>query len=316
MRLLILYDREGFAYHRRAEALKKYAPPDFKVTLTTVGNDARRELYKAADVIFLLDYAYSVKIREDMREDGADGPLVVSFNAGPLRRRGMWERVYGSADFVVCNSVATYEAWSDWPRRCAISNGVDLDTFKVVRPVADRPDKCLWYGRASKHWKGYQEVLVPLSNLLTEHDFRFDFRELGVGDPPMDTPAMVDWYNGGAYVLCASQPGYEGTPNLITEAVACGCVAVTTRTGNVLEWGEDRVNCVLVEPNALSVLDGLFHARAFRTELAEAGCQAMAEWGWDRRSRPFFYLFRRLLEVGPDAIEPFSYAEEGSWNED
>jgi glycosyltransferase involved in cell wall biosynthesis len=309
MKLLILYDRDGWAYCRRAEALRKHSPEGWQVTVARLGT-SWPDMGSPADITLLLDYASIVPIRHRMIH-GWTCPLVVSFNAGPMRRRGMWQRVYDAADFVICNSQATYESWGEYPRRCCISNGVDLETFKVVRPIQERADKCLWYGRASKHWKGLREVLQPLAKLLGEHGFTFDFRELPAGDPPMDTPGLVEWYNSGAYVLCASEAGYEGTPNLVTEAVACGCVAVTTRTGNVLEWGVDGENCLLADRNPVSFLDKLFEARARRAELSKAGVAALQSWDWGERAPWFYRLFGRIVNEGAGAVEPFSYMDNG-----
>lgn len=236
--------------------------------------------------------------------------MVVSFNAGPMRRRGMWQRVYDAADFVICNSQATYDSWPEYPKRCCISNGVDLETFTVTTPLVERGEKCLWYGRAGKVWKGLREVLKPLTRLLGEHGFTYDFRELRPGAPPMTTPELAEWYNRGSYVLCASELGYEGTPNLVTEAVACGCVAVTTRTGNVLEWGRDGENCLLAEHNPVSFLDKLFEARKRRVEIAQAGIDALSGWDWSERAREFYRLFERIAKQGAGAIGPFSYIDE------
>ena len=309
MRLLILYNHDGYAYHRRAAALRKHSPEGWHTTINRLSIDRWCDEARNADLVFLLDYASVVTVRNKVR-DGLACPLVVSFNAGPLRRRGMWQRVYETADFVICNSQATYDSWSDYPRRCCISNGVDLDTFKVVRPIRDRPDKCLWYGRAGKAWKGLREILQPLTKLLSKHDFTFDFRELPAdGTGLMNTPELVEWYNSGSYVLCASEVGHEGTPNLITEAVACGCVAVTTPTGNVLEWGRDGENCLIAARNPVSFLNRLFEARRRRAELAAAGVEALKDWDWAVRAPHFYRLFKRIVAEGADAVGPFSYRD-------
>lgn len=314
MRLLILYDRNGWAYERRAKALLKHTQKGWNTTIAFSGTPFCSTLLPVAsgrrqfDAVFLLDYAMAATVRERMRNQNWGCPLIVSFNTGPMRRRGMWQQVYDAADFVICNSQATYESWSKHPRRCCISNGVDLDTFTVKTPLAERGEKCLWYGRAGKARKGLRAVLRPLAKLLGEHGFTFDFRELPAGEPPMTTPELVEWYNRGAYVLCASEPGYEGTPNLVTEAVACGCVAVTTPTGNVLEWGRDGENCLLADQNPVSFLDKLFEARRRRLQLAKAGVAALQSWGWSERAPHFYRLFGRIVKQG--AVGPFSYMDE------
>lgn len=307
MKLVIIYDIEGYAYERRAHGIMQHRPAGVSAKAVMMGNQNRHDIWKDADLVFLLDYANATRIDDEMRAGGITCPLVVSFNAGPQRRRGMWQRVYDAADWVICNSQATYDEWPNYPHRCCISNGVDTEIFKPTKPIADRPDKCLWYGRASKAWKGYRTILDPLSRLLDQHGFRFDFRQIGDTHKIMGTDELVEWYNSGAYILCASDVGYEGTPNLITEAVACGCVAVSTRSGNILEWGTDQINCVLSDSNALAMLDGLFYARKLRTHIALNGLQTMQAWDWKHRAPYFFALFRKLVALGLDSMAPFSY---------
>ncbi|MFM7074558.1 MAG: hypothetical protein ACKO3G_00635, partial [Planctomycetaceae bacterium] len=79
--LLITYDIEGWAYHRRAMALARHAPADFRVRIARLGTEGltpgnRRELVAEAlgevppDVVFVLGYHEARGVRRAIRERG------------------------------------------------------------------------------------------------------------------------------------------------------------------------------------------------------------------------------------------------------
>jgi hypothetical protein len=322
VRILIIYDVPGWAYERRANALKKYAPVGVDVAVTSYADAAMTGQW-ACDVVFLLDFSMAVWCRSRIdRMPKSERPLlVVSHNnaAQPDRWPG------ALADWTISNNHASWESLGMPQRSCCISNGVDTDVFKVHRPIEDRGDVVLWCGSASRaKSKGYTDILLPLSQELPRYGFECDFRLItrAARDPAwLNEAEQVAWYNSGSYVLCASES--ESTPNTTLEGMACGCVPVTTEVGNVVEFGkffgplgctrDGKANCVIVDRSVESFVNGLLFARKSRDRLlSEAAVETMQEWSYGppgNRADYFFTLFRRLVSDGPETIKPFSYLE-------
>ncbi len=301
-RVLILYDVPGWAYWQRATALKKYAPDDFEVELIALTDGVvHSSKLQQADLVFVLDYTYAASLKSRM----GDTPLVVSFNMGPDKRRGMQGSVATIADWCIFHNSATYERWPKILNRCCIPNGVDLDIFKPTVPFEDRPNRALWMGSKTKDVKGYKEVIEPLGKRLANIGIELDVIHGTGSGGHLDMPV---WYNSGRYILCASKEDYEGTPNTITEGVACGCVAISTRTGNILDWGEDGVNCLLggrETDTFISLLREVGEWADFAEWLATNGLATIQQWGYNTRAAYFFALWRKLIDREP--VEPFRW---------
>ena len=92
-----------------------------------------------------------------------------------------------------------------------------------------------------------------------------------VGAVPNET--LVDWYNASD-VFCLSSRG-EGSPNVLTEALACGCPSVSTMVGSapdIIESENDLGILVDVDDsydigNALSTLLNDGSSRQHRAEI-------------------------------------------------
>lgn len=315
-RLIVVYDVDGWAYHRRAEALARYAPADFAVDILPI-----RDLGAAAwpwarfqsyDLCFLIEYAAASQFRQSFRDCGISTPLVVSHNADRHRRRSLWETVCRSADFVIANNMCVWEHHGRRPRTCCISNGVDREIFCPGPPIAQRLHRIFWRGSGNeKKSKGWRSILEPSIPRLEALGFEPDFAAItSIQRQRLDTPELVERYRQSSYVVCTSLS--EGTPNYVLEAVSCGAVAVSTHVGNVREWGRHGHNCVLIPRTADGLIAGLLHARRHREALSESALDTIATWhygGPHGRAQWFFQLFRRIITGGPGSIRPFSYAQ-------
>lgn len=309
----------GWAYWRRTQALKKYAPADFEVT-TCMTPEIKFDIewLKQFDIVFNLEYAAPQYLKfKDVRPDL---PVVVSYNSDKRRRREYWARAYSQCDFMICNNVEVYEDRDRMDKTCCISNGVDIDTFRCDIPIEDREHRGIFAGSTGPtKGKGWAEVFDPLEAMMPAEGFVPDFRPVDDIKPQFVFPTerTVEWYNSASYCLIASLS--EGTPNLLTEAVACGCVAVSVPVGNILEWGEDRENCVLVhERTPEAFMDALRYAREHRERLSEAGRDTIRRnWSYGFpgfRADYYFQLFRRIVESGADNVKPFRYDEIFPWD--
>jgi len=323
-KVLIIHDihldtpkgRIMWAYGRRSSALQKYAPDDFDVDICQTSEIPYADSGKY-DLIFSLEYANPKPLR--LRQNGFKGVWVLSHNSDANRRHKYWAPARLHSDFLIVNNQHAFDYYKRQKGTCCISNGADTDLFYDKTPISERRQKCIFAGSSGERkGKGWLEVFEPLSKILEGNGFESDFRKIDDINPNvvMPTEETADWYNLASYCLIASAS--EGTPNILTESVACGCVAISVPVGNILEWGTHGENCLIPDRTPESFLNMLKYAREHREELSDAGKRTIQD-GWSygepgHRAKYFFQLFRRLIEDGKDSVKPFCYNEK-SWED-
>lgn len=321
-RAVLVADVPTWAYSRRVHALSRYAPPDFETRIRYHSQAPKEEIctpadVEWADVLFNIDYmrrGYDTMILKN----GFDTKLVISHNRDSQSRLENWKDSYEPVTkvdgFLVCNNLEVFDHHGRLPRTCNISNGVDAEVWKCLIPIADRPKRVIWCGGSNvKKGKGYFDILRTMEPILKDKGFETDFRAYHGGslaEWAYPTEKQLEWYNGASIVVCASE--HEGTPNFVSEGAICGCVPVSTFVGNIREWGQHRQNCVICERTVEAMVDGIEYAWEHRERLSAAAVETMRGWTYGEpgnRARYFWQLFRRLIEDGPNSIEPFSYFE-------
>ena len=313
-RILIVYDVPGWAYHRRALALQRHAPPEFEVVVCSARMIPRQSLRDGAfHLVFELDY-FQVGTWQRLREHlppNVHFPLIVSFNKDHNSKHIEFEQTVAGADVVIINNRLRYDHCS-YTNVVNISNGVETDVFKPLAFVTDRPKQVLYAGSTStKKGKNYHPILVPLAMELDQ--LRIGHNYLPVDHVPSPTllseKQMVWWYNTGQVILCASSS--EGTPNIILEGMACGCVPVTTPVGNAPELIRDDENGIICKPTVRDFRNGVAYAIDNAERLSLAAMKTIHEggWSWSERSRYFFALFRKAIEDGAESVPRVSYMD-------
>lgn len=321
-RLMVIYDVSfptpdgpiGWAYWRRALAVQKYAPPHWQVDIFQY-RDVPWDRCGEYDLIYNIDYTTGSRHQIKGHQPNVHVPICISYNSDGNRRLEYWPTAREQADFLIVNNRHAFDHFKRPQRTCCISNGVDTDVFRYDVPITERAHKAVFAGSTGlRKQKGWPEVLRPLEKIAPEHGFETDFRPVDEISARYVKPTeqTVEWYNSASYVVCASLS--EGTPNVISEGVACGCIAVTLPVGNVLEWGVDRENCVLVhERTPEAFLAGLEYAREHRERLSAAGMETIRN-GWSygapgHRAKWYFALFEKILKRGVDSVDPFDFSD-------
>ena len=181
----------------------------------------------------------------------------------------------------------------------AISNGVDLETFNLSRPIESREPRVIWCGSEyHRHLKGYDDLIVPLFSRLRAEGIECESLLVdSQGDNKKSSQEMAAWYNAATVLVVASET--EGTPNPALEAAACGCTLVSTRVGNMPELIRDGENGFLVDRDLESLYAGVRHAVAGHARLATQLHRDIQSWGWTHRAADFFQFFRALVRRQP-----------------
>lgn len=314
-KILIVYDIPGWAYWRRAMALQKFKPEDFEVDIVQATLINHKNAAKNYDLVFVIEYTHGELAVRKIREAGSDIPVVVSHNSDGHRRRDLLNLLCHKASFVIVNNQHAYIANGCHPKSCCISNGIDFDLFYPEIPIEEREHRVIWCGSSGlKKKKGYQDILLPMEKKLKRSGITCDLRPIdGNGwkdhepnrEIVYDTERQRDWYNSASYVVCSSAT--EGTPNFVLEAAACGCVPVSTKVGNILEFGRDGVNCVLAKRDSHALAKAVEQAKENRERMSIAVRESLASWSYEFRAKYFFNLFRKL--INKERVESFSYID-------
>jgi glycosyltransferase involved in cell wall biosynthesis len=309
-KVVVVIDQPGWAYERRAKALKKHAPPGWEVAIAYPPDF--EGIGHHYDVVLLLNYVLIEPFSNLLKSIRKKRPLLVAgFNQGPERRADRFKQCCEMADWVVCNERSRFEQ-SEATNVCYLPNGVDTDIFRNLVPYDDRPERILWCGsERARERKRYDEVLRPAKKLLEREGFECDFRLVDPNhkEDIFSDEQQVAWYNSGRYVLCASSS--EGTPNYITEGVACGCLAVSNAVGNICDWGEPLGNAIICQPAVNAIHNAFVYIRGTAWGgMVAAGYgeyKIRTKWGWDKRAASYFWLFKQLLDNGPNSIGRCDY---------
>lgn len=290
----LLFDVPGWAYHRRCQALQKYAPDDFAVT---IGPDYGRVLKAIPhDLVLQLCYACSKNIRDHVDQAGYDMVVVTGINVAWKSGASWFPNVYRYSHHVIFNSKMAWEEAGRQERTSWISNGVDGEIFRPIMPIGERKPRVISIGSDfHRKNKGFMDILPHLVGELGERGIDCDFRQVNShGRERVGQETMNSWYNTGTIYVVASER--EGTPNPALEAAAAGCVLVSTRVGNMVELIEDGVNGFLVERNLDAIHNAVLKAQANYPRMAAAMQERIADWHWRTRAQEYFALFRELID--------------------
>jgi glycosyltransferase involved in cell wall biosynthesis len=300
--LRILYDVDGWAFHRRAVALQRHAPAGVAVSLAALPGVEWLDAALGAsppDVLFVMPGRKTAAARAALAQRAWATRLVASWNIGWPMWRDDFAIAAAAADAVIFNNRQYWDGTGRLPHTCVIANGVDLDTFRVEVPPASRTPRVLWLGsQLHRELKGYDDFILPLQRRLERDGIACDFRLVDSrGGALRSAGEMAAWYNGGTVLVCASAA--EGTPNVALEAAACGCTVVSTPVGNMPELLRDGRNGYLVDRDVSALHAAVRRACDEYPRLAAAMRETIGAWDWRVSAAQHYALFRAVTSAPP-----------------
>jgi len=288
--LRIVIDTEGWAYARHAQALRKYAPPDWRVTYGTEVGD------EDSDVILLLNFTALPETLAALDRARERPSLVGTINAGWPRRRERLDPLLQVCDAVLFCNRDYYVKAGALPRTHWIEHGVDREIFlpdAVSRVPAPR---VLWIGsRNHAREKGWFDIAEPLQQHLLGKGIGFDFQLVDSLDPPYSPGQMPAWYRSGTIFIVSSLS--EGLPTTALEAASCGLVLIGTRVGVLPDLVENDVQGILVGDRSVTAFaEAVDHVIANQERMRRAMLETIVAWDWRARAKGHFAFFDRVRQ--------------------
>jgi len=291
-RVAIIADVRGWAWDRKARALRQHLCGEFDVTVSYLYDKKPDTLPTGVD----LYHTFEV-FQASLLPPGA--PYVTGitahvwpgleqrYGAAPIRR---WA---GEALAFHANSrLLEREVAARLGRPIAYCpNGVDEVFFHRLRPAPRDRLVVGWVGKPNPR-KGADIVreacrLAGVELRTVERTHR----------DALPAEAMRDFYQGCNVVAVASD--MDGTPNHALEGAACGCAVVGNAIGNLPELVEDGVNGRLVERNAESLAAALRDLAADLPRALAMGEAARVTiergWTWAQLAENYAALWRAAL---------------------
>lgn len=292
-RVLLVYDVDGWAWHGMARAIRKYAPAEFEVTITSEKKcpRSRRRLASFDAVLWFAWFSCPLRIKPacrrlwtvmashrgmyDYNPDARWTPDVVAA-AGNLQNAR--ERLPQFSGVIAKNRIL-HEFTQELNRQTVyLPSGVDVGHWKVKPISPDPPLRVAWCGQNQEDnpWrsaKGYMQVFRPLVERLNgQADVVFHTNTASYRKGALTADEMIGWYHGADVFLCTSST--EGAPLPVFEAAACGRPVVSTSVGAVPE---------LVTDGQTGFLLGTFANQEEASAVVDRAEQRLLELAADRR---------------------------------
>lgn len=262
--ILIVYDVDGWAYHRRALALRRYAPPGYNVAICSgpelafhLEPDKKHvpRIRDSWDVVMLLDLGATGEPYRGgrcrlVRFVGSSLWCHESYRQDDWRTKGVHQHRCLSVarpKLAIADAVGVHNEYQRRNLRAFNGNTrvmpylVDLAVFQNHgrRTWAEgSPLRVGWCGQLNggrRNPKGFVEVMVPAMTQLSDRDYEWHVNVADANEC-YDTIALVKWYNEIDVLVCTSTS--EGGPQTIFEAAACGCAVISTAVGEAADWQE------------------------------------------------------------------------------
>lgn len=137
-------------------------------------------------------------------------------------------------------------------RGSIITCGVDMKLFKPASPICDRKSFILFSGSVNNNVKNYPLAKEGVKLYNSQFGLHFKLSEL----KNKSREEVVHLMNTAQLLLITSI--YEGSSQVLKEAMACNCPVVTTNVGSVRDLISKKSKAgIIIEPFPESIANGI-----------------------------------------------------------
>lgn len=306
IKVCLLYDYPGWAWHHRAEAIRRNIHnPALRIDVAHY-----KDAWKHPEADFVA--GFGPNLLSQMASFHPSQRIIGSSN--PFNVRSLEKVVRsGLACAGIVNSLWQYNYLTSKERMYYIANGVDTDLFYPAEQAPAEWAAC-WIGNAGAfNDKGLEIIQAALQKAgigLHSHHYNSDTSS---GSPLAHETLRDQLYHTSAFYICMSK--FEGTPNPALEALACGLPVISTPVGNMPEIIKDGYNGFLIERNEESLLAAIEKLRQsdWKTMSRNARNSVLDGWRWADQARRYETLFLELWQARKDrgiaTVSPPTYGE-------
>ena len=189
-----------------------------------------------------------------------------------------------------------------------LPNPVD-DLFDITTPFLERNPKSIFFLYHSHKWKGCKELIESLKIVISK------FPETKIScfsgtKKPVNFPKWIKFYHKPSrrklkdlfnqhsiFISSSYSEGYGLPP---AEAMACGCVVITTDSGGVNDFAENNITAFMVDspPNPEQISNKVFyifnHAN-IANKISLNGHEKISSFSWNENLKKLTFLIDKKV---------------------
>ncbi|WKA47193.1 glycosyltransferase [Geobacillus zalihae] len=188
-----------------------------------------------------------------------------------------------------------------------LEDGVDTSIFKPINisrfsDIKDRKIVIGWCGNSKwadhiEDFKGVHTILKPAIQELIDEGYPIEINFADRSEKMIPHEEMPNYYSKIDLYICTSK--FEGTPNPVLEAMACGVPVISTDVGIVPNvFGTKQKNFIMKERSKdelKRLIKDLLREPGMFKELSEENLESIKEWDWSYKTKKFKKYFIKCL---------------------
>lgn len=319
MKILLVIDRKNWAYSTKAEQIIKCYQGD-KFTFSTVSTKDKPDSLKKA---FKRNHLYVFFGFQNFKSCHRNYKIDPKRTLVSIASHESWDKLQTTPTNQVLpskkivNYLRQFRGVSAVSKRLQIlfkaaglkkiaytPNGVPLEMFS---PSYDRISNdilvCGYAGRDKDQKKGNRSIIIPAVNKVSGVvfkqalcDFKLEKKTKSRGRTHLPYEKMPEFYKGLDVYACASRE--EGNCRSVLEAMASGCVIISTDCGAINELVKHKHSGFIVKRNIkgfVSVLNYLSSHNGLLNEMKKRSRISVENFAWEKVVYNWYDWFQESL---------------------